>query len=56
MISHHLGLDYYYLIGAEGIVCPYLRQLIYPGDPYVDNLINLDSLKQLFNLAGVEPS
>jgi len=55
MISHHLGLDYYYLIGAEGIVCPYLRQLIYPGDPYVDNLIDLDTLKQLFNLAGVAP-
>jgi tetratricopeptide (TPR) repeat protein len=55
MISHYLGLDYYYLIGAEGIVCPNLRQLIYHGDGYVDNLIDLDSLKQLFNLAGVEP-
>jgi len=54
MISHHLGLDYYYLIGAAGIVCPYLRQLIYPGDGYIDNLIEIDSLKQLFNLAGVE--
>ncbi|MEK0191436.1 tetratricopeptide repeat protein [Microcoleus anatoxicus] len=55
MICHHLGLDYYYLLGSEGIMCPYLRQLIYSGDGMVDNLVSLDALKQLFKLARVEP-
>ncbi|MCC3584924.1 tetratricopeptide repeat protein [Microcoleus sp. PH2017_30_WIL_O_A] len=55
MICHHLGLDYYYLLGSEGIVCSYLRKLIYPGDGWVDNLVSLDALKQLFKLARVEP-
>ena len=55
MICHHLGLDYYYLLGSEGIMCPYLRKLIYPGDGMVDNLVSLDALKQLFKLARVEP-
>lgn len=55
MISHYLELEYYYLVGAEGIVCPYLRQLMYFTDGFVDNLVDLNSLKQLFNLAGVEP-
>jgi tetratricopeptide (TPR) repeat protein len=52
MLSQHLGLDYYYLIG-EGIDCPYLRQFIYNIDGYEDTLVNIDSLKSLLKMANI---
>ncbi|MEG3841898.1 FkbM family methyltransferase [Microcoleus sp. herbarium14] len=52
LISHYQGLDYYYLIGS-GIECPQLRQLVYDRDGYEDTLVNIDSLKNLLEQAGV---
>jgi tetratricopeptide (TPR) repeat protein len=52
ILSSHLGLDYYYLIG-EGIECSYIRQLIYNIDGFEDTLVNINSLKSLLNIAGI---
>lgn len=52
IMSNHLGLEYYYLIG-EAVGCSYLRHLIYEIDGFEDTLINIDSLKALLKMAGV---
>lgn len=52
ILSNHLGLQYYYLIG-EGLECSYLRHLIYEIDALEDTLINIDSLKALLKMADV---
>ena len=52
IMSNHLGLEYYYLIG-EAVGCSYLRNLIYETDGFEDTFINIDSLKALLKMAGV---
>lgn len=52
ILSSHLGLDYYYLIG-EGIECSYIRQLIYNIDGFEDTLVNINSLKSLLKMANI---
>ncbi len=52
IMSHHLGLEYYYLIG-DGLECSYLRKIIYDIDGFEDTIVNIDSLKALLNMAGI---
>jgi FkbM family methyltransferase len=52
LISHYQRLDYYYLVGS-GIQCPQLRQLVYYKEGWEDTLVNIDSLKNLLEQAGV---
>ena len=52
LLSAHLGLDYYYLMG-EGIECSYIRQLIYNIDGFEDTFVNINSLKAVLNMAGI---
>jgi hypothetical protein len=52
IISHHLELDYYYLIG-DGLECSYLRKIIYEIEGFEDTIVNIDSLKAWLNMAGI---
>lgn len=52
IMSHHLGLEYYYLIG-DGIPCAYLRHLVYEIDGFEDTIIDVTALSAMLNMAGV---
>ncbi|MDF0552045.1 tetratricopeptide repeat protein [Kamptonema sp. UHCC 0994] len=53
IMSHHLGLEYYYLIG-DGIPCTYLRHLVYEIDGFEDTIIDVTALSAMLNMAGVK--
>jgi hypothetical protein len=53
ILSHHLGLEYYYLVG-DRLEIDYLAELIYKGGIYEDVIVNLNSLRDILELAGIK--
>ncbi|MEG4066723.1 glycosyltransferase family 61 protein [Microcoleus sp. Pol11C2] len=53
ILSHHLGLEYYYLVG-DGLEINYLAEVIYKGGIYEDVIVNLNSLRDILELAGIK--
>lgn len=53
ILSHHLGLEYYYLVG-DRLEINYLAELIYKGGIYEDVIVNLNSLRDILELAGIK--
>ncbi|MEG5136507.1 MULTISPECIES: tetratricopeptide repeat protein [unclassified Microcoleus] len=53
IMSYHLGLEYYYLIGG-GVSCTYLRHLVYEIDGFEDTIININALKNILKMAGIK--
>lgn len=53
ILSHHLGLEYYYLVG-DSLEINYLAELIYKGGIYEDVIVNINSLREILELAGIK--
>lgn len=53
ILSHHLGLEYYYLVG-DRLEINYLAELIYKGGIYEDVIVNINSVRDILELAGIK--
>jgi capsular polysaccharide biosynthesis protein len=53
ILSHHLGLEYYYLIG-DRLEIDCLTELIYKGGINEDVIVNINSLRETLELAGIK--
>ena len=53
ILSHQLGLEYYYLVG-DTLEINYLAELIYKGGIYEDVIVNINSVRDILELAGIK--